>query len=121
MTYPVKFRRHILDVRAKEGLTLEQTAQRFSIGRASLTRWIRRLEPNQSGSRKRKIDLQALAQDVRNFPDAYQYERAERFGVVTNAIHMALKRLGVTYKKSPQTSQKVRRKTAILPKAYQEV
>jgi len=101
-------------------LTLEQTAQRFNIGRASLTRWNRRLEPGQSGSRKRKINLQALAQDVRDFPDAYQYERAERFGVVTNAIHLALKRLGVTYKKTLKHPKKVRRKRKIHPTSYNQ-
>ena len=37
MTYPVLFRRHILAIRDKEGLTLEETSQRFGVGRASLT------------------------------------------------------------------------------------
>ena len=32
-------------------------------------------------------------------PDDYQWERAERFGVVQSAIHNALKRLKITYKK----------------------
>ena len=64
MTYSVDFRRHVLSLRKKEGLTLEQTSQRFLVGRASLCRWLRRLEPDQSKPRKRKIDMAALAEDV---------------------------------------------------------
>ena len=96
MTYSVDFRRHVLSIRKKEGLTLEQTSQRFGVGRASLCHWLRRLEPDQCKPRNRKIDLVALAEDVREYPDAYLHERAERFGVVPNAIFEALRRLGVT-------------------------
>ena len=115
MTYSVDFRRHVLSIRKKEGLSLEQTSERFGVGRASLCRWLRRLEPDQSKPRKRKIDLLALAEDVRAYPDAYLHERAARFGVVPNAIFEALRRLGVSYKKSAQTSQGGRRKAAQLP------
>ena len=40
----------------------------------------------------------ALAEDLRQFPDAYYHERAARFGVFSNAIFHALRNLGVTYK-----------------------
>ena len=43
-----------------------------------------------------KIDLAKLAQDVRDYPDAYQFERAERFEVTHKAIRQALRKLGVT-------------------------
>ena len=59
--------------------------------------------------------LLALAEDVRAYPDAYLHEHAARFGVVPNAIFEALRRLGVSYKKSAQTSQVGRRKAAQLP------
>ncbi len=55
------------------------------------------------------------------YPDAYQYERAQRFGVHQNAIHVALKQLGVSYKKNTSTPQKGQRRTAILPKADKEL
>ncbi len=35
---------------------------------------------------------------VRDHPDAYQHERAARFGVTPKAIWQALRKLGVTYK-----------------------
>ena len=116
MTYPVRFRQHVLSIRKKEGLTLEETSQRFGVGRASLTRWLTRLEPDQSKPRQRKIDLEKLKQDVRDYPDAYQYERAACFGVATNAIWQALQKLNLTYKKSAHTSEGGRRQTAYLPR-----
>ena len=43
--------------------------------------------------------MQALARDVAEHTDSYQYERAERFGVSQRGIALALKRLGISYKK----------------------
>ena len=116
MTYPISFRQHVLTVQEREGLTLSETASRFSIGIASLVRWRAQIEPK-TYHRKRglKINLEALAQDVNDYPDAYQYERAKRFGVTPKAIWQALRKLGVTYKKIPDASKGERRQTAILP------
>ncbi len=116
MTYGIEFRRHVLSVREKEGLSFAQTASRFSVGVASLTRWAKSPEPKTTREgRPRKIDLEKLAQDVRDHPDAFQYERATRFGVTPKAIWQALRKLGVTYKKSNAASESGRRRTAQLP------
>jgi hypothetical protein len=98
MTYRLKFRKHVFSVKHRERLTLAQTAQRFSIGVATLTRWAKRIEPIVHAKRPwLKIDIHRLAQDIRDFPDAYHYERAHRLGVSTRGICDAMKRLGVTY------------------------
>ena len=115
MTYPIEFRCHVLSVRKKEGLTFYDTATRFCIGVASLTRWSKTLEPKPYPLRMYKVSLEALSKDVKDYPDAYQYERAERFGVYQNAIYQALKKLNVTYKKSSVSSKGGRRQTAMLP------
>ncbi len=82
MTYPVSFRRHVLPIREKEGLSFEKTSERFGAGIASLKRWSKRLHPKPYERRKiRKIDPEKLVQDVRDYPDASQYERAVRFGL----------------------------------------
>lgn len=117
MTYPISFRRHVLAVKDRESLTFAEAAERFSIGIASLVRWSARLEPKPYERRAPgKIDLAALAQDVCNEPDAFQHERAARFGVTPKAIWQALRKLGVTHKKSPHASKGERRRTAVLPK-----
>ena len=60
----------------------------------------KRIKPKKVGGREGKIDLEKLKEDVQKYPDAYQYERAKRFGVYQNAIFCALKKLNITYKKS---------------------
>jgi len=116
MSHPVSFRRHVLRIKEREGLSFVQVAARFSVGVASVKRWSKRLEPKPYERRKGiKIDLEALAQDVSDYPDAYQYERAARFGVTPKAIWKALRKLGVTHKKSDATSQGRRRRTTCLP------
>ena len=116
MSHPLSFRRHVLRIKEREGLSFSQVSARFSVGIASVKRWSKRLEPKPYERRKvRKIDLEKLAQDVRDCPDAYQYERAARFGVTSKAIWQALRKLGVTYKKSAQTSESGRRQAASLP------
>ncbi len=116
MSHPVAFRRHVLQVRKRDGLSFAQTAERFSLGIASVKRWSKRLEPKPYERRKvRRIDREKLAQDVRDHPDDYQYERAARFGVTPKAIWQALRKLDVTYKKSDAASEGGRRRTALVP------
>jgi len=116
MSHAISFRRHVLRVRELEQLSFAQTARRFLVGVASVKRWSKRLEPKPYVRKKpRKLDPAALAQDVRDHPDAYQYERAARFGVTPKAIWQALRKLGVTYKKSVNTPQGKRRQTTCLP------
>ncbi|MBX3326337.1 MAG: IS630 transposase-related protein [Nitrospira sp.] len=115
MAYSRDFRRKVLSVRSKEGLTIAEVAARFDVGSASVVRWLKNVERQPQGYRRRKIDLEALRQDVIAYPDAYQHERAQRFSVTQNAIFVALKKLPVTHKKNASTSQGGRRRAAHLP------
>ena len=122
MTYSSDFRRKVLSVREKEGLTIAEVASRFSVGIASVVRWLKSPEPRRTRNKPAtKIDMQALAQDVMDHPDDYQYERAERFGVSVQGINYALRRLGVSYKKNTGSSKGSRRRTAYLPNTDQSV
>ena len=114
MAYSRDFRRKVLAVRNKEGLTIAEAAARFDVGSASVVRWIKNVERKPQGARRRKIDLEALRQDVMDYPDSYQHERAQRFGVAQNAIFFALKKLQLTYKKNASVSQGGRRRTGHL-------
>jgi transposase len=100
MTYPLKFRQHVLAIRQKEGLSFSQTAERFGVGMASVMRWAKNVQPvTRRNKPATKIDGERLAQDVLMYPDAYLRERAQRFGVSKTGIEMALKRLGLSRKK----------------------
>jgi len=45
MTYSIDFRQKVLLIKEQEKLTVAETAVRFGIGVASITRWDKRLEP----------------------------------------------------------------------------
>lgn len=116
MTYPLSFRRKVLSVREQEGLTIAQAAARFGVGIASVTRWIKNPIPKETRNKPAtKIDMAALARDVREYPDAYQAERARRLGVSEKGIGHALRRMHISYKKNTAAPQGERRRTAHLP------
>jgi transposase len=117
MTYSKDFRQKALAIRKEEGLSIEETAIRFGVGKSSITRWLKRLEAKETrNSPARKIDMEALKQEVEDNPEAYQYERAKRFGVCQAAIGKALKRLKISYKKNAVTSESGRKRTGSISK-----
>jgi transposase len=98
MTYSIDFRKKVLKLKAEENLSYEATAERFKIGKTTLVRWHTKLEPQLTRNKPAtKINMEALKQDVEKYPDAYQYERANRLGVSQKGIFEALKRLGATF------------------------
>jgi transposase len=119
MTYPLSFRKKVLDIKKKEGLSYDAVAIRFGISKTTVFRWSKRLEPKVSRNRKAtKIDMDALRRDIEKYPDSYCHERARRFGVSRTGIRDAQRRLGVSYKKNPKASESgSRKKICVLPKA----
>ena len=68
-------------------------------------RWSKPIEVRRTRDKPAtKLDMEALEQDVPTYPEAYQYERAERLGVSRRGIGYALKRLGIRRKKHVLTS-----------------
>lgn len=117
MTYSIDFRHQVLKIRSQEGLTFEEAAQRFGIGKQTIYRWSKNCLPQKTRLKPAiKIDDKSLIQDIGQYPDAYQRERAHRLGVSQRGICWALKRLGVTYKKNSESSQSgSRKKICVLP------
>jgi len=107
MSYSIDFRRKALAIKKQENLTYQETATRFGVGIASLIRWNARLEPQLTRHKPAsKIHQEALLEDVKTYPDAYQYERAERLGVSRSGIGDALKRLRISCKKKHSCTPK---------------
>jgi len=112
MTYSRDFREKVLFIKKKESLSFAKVAKRFGIGIASIVRWTENIESKKTRNKPAtKIDMEALKRDIEAYPDAYQYERANRLNVSRMGISHALKRLGVTYKKNPKSSTSQSRKT----------
>lgn len=117
MTYSIDFRRKVLDTRRMESLSLAKVAKRFGVGIATVVRWEKRIEAQQTRNKPAtKIDMDALIQDIREHPDAYQHERAERLCVSASCIFYALRRLNVTFKKNTSPSKDKSRSTTTVSK-----
>ena len=122
MTYGIEFRKKVLEIKEKEGLTNLEVANRFGISERNISRWKKKLEP--SRGRKKgatKVDMEALERDVKEYPDSYQHERGLRLGLARTTIKDSLKRLGITYKKNPEASKEVRRKAAVFPRENRKI
>ncbi|KOR30460.1 hypothetical protein TI04_05735 [Achromatium sp. WMS2] len=101
MTYSVDLRSKILAIKERDNLTYKETADYFGVSINSLVRWHNKLEPQKTRNKPAtKINMDALLEDVRNYPDAYLRERAGRLNASVSGISDALKRLGISCKKT---------------------
>lgn len=81
-------------------MSLLETAELVGVGVASLFRWTKKPEPSKTRNKPAtKIAMEALARDVEEKPDDFQYERAMRLGVSESYVGRALKRLKISRKK----------------------
>jgi transposase len=65
MTYSIDFRKKVLKLKAEENLSYEAAAERFKIGKTTLVRWHKKLEPQLTRNKPAtKINMEALKQDV---------------------------------------------------------
>ena len=119
--YSRDFREKVLSVMKSEGLSVRITAQRFKMSKTTLMKWKHGIIPKTTRNKPTiTVNMEALKKDIERYPDAYQYERAERLGSGRGGIYHALKRLGVTYKKNLKASESRSRKTiCILPTGEQ--
>ena len=116
--YPLVLREKIYMIKEREQLSFAEAGKRFGVHPRTIQRWKQRIEPILKRNKPAtKINMKILAEDVRKNPDAYQYERAQKFKVSPNAILYALRRLNITYKKNSVSSQSKRnRKNPLLHK-----
>jgi transposase len=105
MSYDKKFRESVLR-HVEAGHTQEETRKLFGLGANTITQW-KKLKEETGGLGNRplvrgfkKIDPEKLLADVKEHPDDFNIERAERFGCNESAIRQALKRLKITRKKN---------------------
>jgi transposase len=106
MACSIDFRRKVLEIKERDSLSFEETAFRFGISESSVFRRSKRPEPCLTRNKPAtKIDMSRLALDAEQRPDAFQHERAERFGCSQRGICEALKRLKITGKKNVLPSE----------------
>jgi len=105
MTYSLDFRKRVMKIKNKNKLTYGNISEQFGVSIRTLFNWNNRMEPKTTRNKPAtKIDMNKLTLDVKNHPDDFQYERAERFGVSSSGIALALQRLKISYKKNTESS-----------------
>lgn len=107
MTYSIDFRKKVLLVRERDGLSMQEAADRFDVGVASIMRWTKQLSPKRTRNKPRtQLPLHILQKDCEKYSDSYLSERACRLGVGKTTVWQALQKLNFTYKKNFKTPQR---------------
>jgi len=114
MAYDEKFRARAVAFK-DNGHTFEQLEETFGICSHSYYKWKKNKETTgfftpktEKTTRKRKIDPEELKLAIKEKPDAYLRELAEKFNCSTTAVHKRLKQLKITYKKNVYLFGKIR-------------
>lgn len=106
MPYSVDLKIRVLQF-VEQGGGISKAAKLYLVGRATIYRWLGQtnLEPIKVKRRQRKLDWEALRQDVQDNPDARLIDRANKFGVKVSSIWYALKQMQITRKKTPEVQR----------------
>lgn len=100
MTYPVHFRKKIIE-QAEKAERIVDFLKIYGISTSTFYEWKKEIHPKKGHQKKpRTIDTEALLNDVERFPDATQAERAARIGGTQSGICKALRRLKTSRKKN---------------------
>lgn len=95
--------------------SIRKLAEKYDISPTTIQKWEKGNLP--LGKRNKpnvKLDIELLLADVKDYPDSYQYERAERLEVSEACIWSNLKKLRITYKKNTKASQSRRREAKLV-------
>ena len=101
MTYSIDYRKQVLSSIA-DGMTIREAALFYGLSNSTIHSWQQNLVPKTTRNKApTKIPDDALIEDVKRYPDDYNYERACRLNCSKTGIFNALKRLGISQKKRP--------------------
>ena len=104
-------------LRQRESMSIRKTATKYNISTRTIQNWEQgKLPAGKRQKPNRKLDKSLLLKDIKQYPDAYQYERAQRLDVSQLCIWYNLKKLGITYKKNFETSKSRRREAVVISK-----
>lgn len=107
MTYSIDYRKQVLSSIA-DGMTIREVALFYGLSTSSIHSWQQSLAPKAKRNKApTKIPDDALIEDVKRYPDDYNYERARRLNCSKTGIFNALKRLGISQKKDLRASKSV--------------
>ncbi len=109
--YSLQFIKKVL--KQRNVLSIQKLSDKYDISTRTIQNWIQGKLPK--GTRNKpniKLSIAALIEDVKQYPDSYQYERAERLGVSEACVWSNLKKLNISYKKHYGTREQTKRSEA---------
>ena len=106
--YPVELRTRVL-AHLDKGGSQQETCETFGISRKTLFNWIKLKERTGKLDIKerpqvrstRKLHKEDLLRYLEKHPDHYNREIGEAFGVKASSVFSALRKFGITRKKTP--------------------
>jgi len=105
MTYSIDYRKQVLSSIA-DGMTIREAALFYGLSTSTIHSWQQNLVPRTTRNKApTKIPDDALIEDVKKYPDDYNYERARCLNCSQTGIFNALKRLGISQKKDLRASK----------------
>ncbi|MFC6382193.1 IS630 transposase-related protein [Psychrobacter glacincola] len=115
MTYSIDYRKQVLSSIA-DGMTIREASLFYGLSTSTIHSWQQNLVPKITRNKEpTKIPDDALIEDVKRYPDDYNYERARRLSCSKTGIFNALKRLGISQKKDLRTPKSVSDKKSDIP------
>ena len=107
MSYSLDLRKRVINY-IDNGGSISSATRIYKVGRSTIYRWLARIElkPTKVTRRQRKLDWEALEQDVKENPDLRLCDRALKFGVNISSIGYALHQMKITQKKRIKVSRK---------------
>jgi transposase len=105
MSYSVDLKSRVINY-VLSGKSRKSASEVFDIHYNTVKKWVKKFQETgeyapqtKRPSRPRKLDREALRQEVQSAPDAFQSEHASRFGVSQSTISKTLAKMGLTRKK----------------------
>ena len=87
MSYSIDFRRKILEIKEDEKLSLDHCSKRFKVGRATIFRWTKKIQPKLTRNKPAtKINMEQLTEYLEKYSDAYLSQRAQRLDVCLSCV-----------------------------------
>ena len=100
MTYSLDYHKQVLKS-LDNGMTFAGAAEFYNLSPTTIQNWKRRVHSKATRQTKPyKIPDYVLFNDVKEHPDDYMYERARRLNCSKTGISKALKRIGISKKKT---------------------
>jgi len=111
--YNLTFIKKVLQQRKQ--FSIRKLAEKYDLSPQTIQNWIKgQLPIGKRNKPNTKLNIDLLLEDVKKYPDSYQYERAERLGVSEACVWANLKKLKITYKKNSKASKSRRREAVII-------